>query len=66
LRQAELAGDVGNGLLRKHDCPRPDRTDNAGELNVFDCFRESLQSAAILFEKTQTRPIDLAVNQQAD
>src|SRR5574341_1023008 len=64
LRQTELAGNVGNRLLWKHDRAGTHRSDAAGELNVFDCFREALQSTAILFEKTQPRAIDLTVDQK--
>ena len=55
-----------NGWLRKHDRSRPHSAHSAGKLNVFDCFGEALQAAAILFEKAQTRPIDLAVDQKPD
>ncbi len=66
LGEAELAGDVGNWLLCKHDRARADRANGPGKLDVFDGLRKSLQPAAILLEKTQPRPINLAVNQEAD
>src|SRR6266851_1794676 len=64
LGEAELAGDIGNRLLRKHNRARSDGADAAGKLNVFDGLGETLQAAAILFKKAQARPIDLTVNQQ--
>src|SRR6266550_401416 len=66
LGEAELAGDIGNRLLRKHDRAGTHRADAAGKLNVFDRLGEALQAAAILFKKAQARPIDLTVNQQTD
>src|SRR5947209_6618460 len=41
------------------------RVVDAGELNIFDGFGEALQATAILFEKAQSRPVDLAVDEQA-
>jgi hypothetical protein len=35
-------------------------------LYVFDCFRKELESPAILFEKAQPGPIDLAVDEETD
>src|SRR5258708_30615292 len=65
LGQTESAGDVRDWLLRKHDRSRTNGANDARKLNVFDGFGETLQSAAILLQKAQPRPIDLAVNQQA-
>src|SRR5436309_4226979 len=64
LRESKFTSDVGKGLLRKHDRAGSDGANAARKLNVFDCFREALQPAAILLEKSQARPVDLAVNQQ--
>ena len=66
LSEAELAGDVGDGLLRKHDSSGTDGANATGKLNVFNCLGKALESAAILFEKAQTRPIDLTVDEQTD
>ena len=63
LRESKFTSDVGKGLLRKHDRAGSDGANAARKLNVFDCFREALQPAAILLEKSQARPVDLAVNQ---
>ena len=64
LGETELAGDIGNRLLRKHDGPGLDGADAAGKLNVFDGLREPLQAATVLLQKAQTRTVDLAINQQ--
>src|SRR5207302_5627791 len=64
LGEAELAGDIRDRLLRKHDRSRPRRANEADKLNVFDGLGESLQAAAILLEKSHASPIDLAVDQQ--
>src|ERR1041385_686283 len=64
LRESKSTSEVGKGLLRKHDRAGSDGANAAGKLNVFDCFREALQPAAVLLEKSQARPVDLAVNQQ--
>jgi hypothetical protein len=64
LRQTESAGDVGKRFVGENDRTWSYGSDSAHELNVFNCFGEKLQSAAILFEESQTRSIDLTVNQQ--
>src|SRR5882724_1599093 len=66
LGQAEGAGDVGKGLLRKDDRTWSHRANAALELHVLDCFGKKLQSATILLEETQARSIDLAVDQKPD
>src|SRR6185503_14542110 len=66
LRQAKGAGDVGERLLRKDDCSGTHHSNRADELNVFDRLGETLQTAAILFEKAQARAIDLTVEKQTD
>ena len=66
LRQTESSGDVCKWFLRKDDRAGSHGSDLADELNVFDGFGEELQTAAILFEKTKTRTIDLAVDEQTD
>src|SRR5437762_13904466 len=66
LREAELAGDIRDRLLRKHDRSRPRRANEADKLNVFDGLGESLQAPAVLLEKSHARPIDLAVNEQTN
>src|SRR5262249_4596849 len=66
LRQAERATDIGKRFLSEHDRAGTHRTNLADELNVFDGLRKQLQTAAILFEKTQARAIDLAIDQQTD
>src|SRR6185436_12551746 len=66
LRETELAGDIGNRLLPKHDCSRTHGADDTGELKVLDGLRESLQAAAILLEETQAWSIDLAIDQQSN
>src|SRR5437764_4767222 len=66
LRQTKLAGNIGNRLLRKHNCSRSHYANAADKLNILDGFRKTLQAAAILFEKTQSRPIDLAIDQQTN
>jgi hypothetical protein len=66
LGHAEGAADVRERLLREHDRARPHRPDLADKQNVFDRFREEFQAAAILFQKTESRSIDLAVDKQAD
>ena len=55
-----------NGSLRKHDRARSHGANLADELNVFDRFGEELQTAAILFEKAQSRAIDLTVDQETN
>src|SRR6266567_5636017 len=52
LGQAELAGDISERLLWKHDRPRANGPNTAGESNVLDCFGKALQSAAVLLEKS--------------
>ena len=64
LCQTKSASDVREGLLREDDRRGSHRANLADKLNVFDCFRKELQTTAILFEKTQARAIDLAVDQQ--
>ena len=64
LGETELAGDVGNWLLREHDGAGMHRPDGAGKLNVFDGLGKELQTAAVLFEEAKTRAIDLAINEQ--
>src|SRR5215204_18705 len=64
LRKPERAADVSKWLVCKNDRAGPHRPDLTDELNVFDCFGEELQAAAVLFEKAQSRAIDLAVYQQ--
>ena len=66
LSEAELSGDVRDGLLGKHDRSGMNGANTAGKLNVFDRFGEALQATAILLKKTQAWPIDLAVNQEPD
>src|SRR5262245_24304954 len=66
LRQAERAADIRERFLREDNRAGTHCANLADELNVLDSFREELQTAAILFEKTQARAIDLAVDQQSD
>src|SRR5215467_4022094 len=66
LRDSESAADVGKRFLRQHDRARAHRANLADELDVFDRFGEEFQTAAILFEKTQSRAIDLAIDQQTN
>ena len=66
LRKPKPSGDVGKRLLWKHDGAWTHRPNAAGELNIFDGFGEALQSAAILLEKAQSWPVDLAIDKQAN
>ena len=66
LRDAESAADVGEWFLGEDDCAGSHRADLADKLDVFDCFREELQAAAILFEKPEPWTIDLRIDQQAN
>ena len=65
LRDAESARDVGKRLLREDDRAGPHCSDSADKLNVLDRFGKELQTATVLFQKTQPRAIDLAVDEQA-
>ena len=65
LREAERARDVSKRLLREHDRCGPHGANRADEVHVFDGLCEQLQAAAILFQKAQARPINLAVDKQA-
>ncbi len=42
LRQTELSGNVGDGLLWKHDRPGPHGANASGKLDVFDGLGKSL------------------------
>ena len=66
LRQTESAANVRERFLREDDRARPHRPDCTDELNVFDCFSEVVQAAAVLFEEAKTRAIDLAVDEQTN
>src|SRR6185295_18358728 len=66
LGHPKRTADVGKRFLREYDRARTHRPDLANKLNVFDCFREQLQTAAILFEKAESRAINLAVNEETD
>ena len=64
LRQTKRARDVSKRLLGKNDRAWSHGANFTDKLHVFDCFREALEAAAILFKKSQARTIDLAVYQQ--
>jgi hypothetical protein len=64
LRQPESASDIGEWLARENDRSWTNGPDSTDELNIFNCFGEELQPAAILFEKSQARAIDLAINEK--
>jgi hypothetical protein len=66
LRQSERAANVGERFLREDDRAGPNGANRADELNVFDCFGEVVQAAAILFEEAKTRTIDLAVDEETN
>src|SRR5262249_11756193 len=66
LRQSESTSNVRKWFLSKNDRAGSHGSDLANELNVFNRLCEELQAAAILFEETQTRTIDLAVDEQTD
>jgi len=63
LRHAESTADVCKWFLGEHDRAGTHGANLADELNVFNCFREELQAAAILFEEAKSRAIDLAVEE---
>ena len=63
LRESESTGDISKRLLREDDRARPYCTDLADKLNVFDRFREELQTAAVLLEETQAWAVNLAVDE---
>src|SRR5256885_16555389 len=66
LRETKRAGDVGERLLREDDGAGAHRANGANEEDVFDGLRKALQAAAILFQKSQTRAVNLAINQEPD
>jgi hypothetical protein len=63
LRQTECATYVSEWFLGKHDCARSNGSDLSDELHVLDSLCEKLQATAVLFEKPQTRSINLTINQ---
>ena len=63
LGQSERAANVGEGFLGEDDRAGANSANRADELNVFDCFGEVVQAAAVLFEEAKTRTIDLAVDE---
>src|SRR5882672_4398579 len=66
LGETELSGDVGDRLLGKHDRAGSHGANAAVKLDVFNRFRKTLQPAAILFEKAQSRPINLTIDEQSN
>jgi hypothetical protein len=66
LRQTKRSTDICERLLGEDNGARANCSDLSDELNILDSFREKLQAPAILFEKPQTRTIDLTINQQTN
>lgn len=66
LSESEGSGDVREWLLRKDDRCRSHGADSADELHVFDGFREESQSATVLLQEAQARPINLAIDKESN
>jgi hypothetical protein len=65
LREAEGAGDVGEGLVRKHDRAGPHRPHDAREVDVLDRLRVERKPAPVLLQEAQARAVNAEVEQRA-
>jgi hypothetical protein len=64
LSECKRSGDVGERLLLENDSAGPDGANFADELDVFDGFSESLETATILLQEAQPWAIYFTVNKQ--